>query len=834
MINNWSLCTTLCLLFFCTEFCYSQTYTLFGKVTNVETGEGISFCNVFFEGTSTGVYTDIDGIYELKCEQIKDSLTASIIGYQSLAMPLSPTPSQALNFQLHPSTLTLTTAVVIAGENPANAIVNQIIKNKSKNQIIQLPYYQYESYAKVEIDLKNIRNNSPKIKWLKPLDFIYENVDSTSEEHPFLPIFINETITDICQENDKLSQNLKAQKASGIENKTMIQYVDEFQSNYSVYDNWIELFDKPFASPFAKQGHHYYEYYLLDSLESDGQKLYHLKFKPKRNQENTFKGNFWVVDKNFAIQKVEMDMSADANINFVEQLSIEQLFEYKDGWWLPSKQQTVAHFDSPVPKTPKMIGRRTVSNKDFILEKSAISMRFQIPSQKHLESIKQNDNYWNAARHEALSASEAGIYTMIDSLHKTPQFRVINEIIDVALGGTKAIGPVEIGPYFSLFSNNILEGYRFKFGAWTSQKFSKKIRFGGFAAYGLRDQQWKYGGDVKWIIAQEPRVVLGASYKNDNDLNTDNDFEVGEGNMLSSLLRRDIVQKLVLEKKAKLYFEKYWETGWYSRLSLLHHDMNPANHLNGQSQGFNYAFLPKEGSNTEIDSTVTTSEISFKVRYAYREKFIDKGFTRRSLGSRYPIISLAYARGLKGVLNSEYNYHKINFSINHALRIRPIGELHYSINSGKTIGRVPFLLTEIHRGNETYFLMSTTFNTMNKYEFASDTYLSWKLEHHFDGFILNKIPLLRKLNWRAVATFKGVWGIMSDENLEANRLNVFTPDRPDYIGFRSPSQKPFMETGIGIENIFKIIRVDALWRLNYLDNPEALPFVVKVGIDMRF
>ncbi len=273
----------VCTIFICFyQNLLSQQYHFQGTVIDQNTGEGIPFCNVYFDGTTIGVSTDIDGAFVLACESKGDSLMASAIGYESQKIAVNNDLSQQINFKLSSTELTLVTAVVIAGENPAHPIVKNIIKHKPQNQLSQQPFYQYENYTKIEIDLKDIDANKPKSKLLQPLAFIYDNVDSTSEESPFLPIYINESMADVRSINNKLDFKVKAQKASGIQNETMIQYVDDFQAHYSVYDNWIGLFDKPFASPFSKNGFHYYEYYLLDSLEQDGHKLYHLKFKPKR------------------------------------------------------------------------------------------------------------------------------------------------------------------------------------------------------------------------------------------------------------------------------------------------------------------------------------------------------------------------------------------------------------------------------------------------------------------------------------------------------------------------------------------------------------------------
>jgi len=831
-LNKQALLSIIFTLFSLTIF--SQTWTFSGHVKDESTSEAIAFCNVFFKGTNIGTFTDENGFFEFSSPELHDSLHVTYVGYQDLAIPTTSANDQAINFLLQPSAVLLETAVVQAGENPAHPIMKMVIANKSKNQLKNLGDYNCKEYCKVEIDLEGLeklKNN----KLLKSFDYVFEHVDSTSEDNAFLPVYFTETISNISfdAEAKKTGKDYLANKASGLENQSVIQFVNDFQEDYNIYENWIEIFGKPFAGPFADRGFGYYEYYLVDSSLVAGDKFYRIKFKPKRKQECTFTGHCWIHAASSAVQEVTMKMSEDVNINYVKMVNIHQAFKNFKGIWIPEKQQTKIHL-KPLNKIPGMIGRKSSHFYDHLVipaNTESMDERSLISSS---EKLSMDEDYWLQERPEELSIKEQAIYTMIDSMENIKQYKTFSEVIKIIAAGTMELGPLEVGPYFSLTSNNVLEGQRFKIGAWTSSKFSRKVRLGGFIGYGLKDKRFKYGGDLKWILNKNPRMVIGASYKNDNDLNTDNDFEVGEGNMLASFLRRDIAQKLILDKKTQLYFERFWNSGFYARILFMHYDMDPVGHLMADGSGFNFAYLDNGNVDSVADTTVTTAELKFKVKYTYKEKFLDTGFSRRSMGSKYPSIGIEYAIGTKGIMGSEHDYHKLHLDMSHTARFSPFGEMELLLEAGKTFGRVPFLLSNVHRGNETYFLMSNAFNTMNRYEFVSDQFVSLKLDHHFDGYILNKIPLVRKLNWRTVTSFKAVYGSLSKENAAGNQLNMFDPSNVEFVGVRAPSTAPYMETSIGIENILKIFRVDALWRLNYLDNPETIPFAVKVGVDFRF
>ncbi len=386
-----------------------------------------------------------------------------------------------------------------------------------------------------------------------------------------------------------------------------------------------------------------------------------------------------------------------------------------------------------------------------------------------------------------------------------------------------------------MYSSNPVEGSRVQLGAWTSNKFSTNIRFGGYAAYGFKDKRVKYGGDMQINLSKNPRIILGGAYKNDVTFTTGNSEEIGEGNLFSGFYRRPIIQKLIDTREAKFFYERYWKKGWSNRITFLHQRMDPYGNIAPGGGGFNYAYLPDPESPSNIDTTITTTELIFKTRFAYGEKFVDGEFFRTSLGTKHPVIELQYNAGLKGVMGGEYSYHKITLGYRHFVYTNPLGWLTYKIKAGKIFGNLPFLLSEVHTGNETYFYSNNVFNGMNRFEFASDTYAMLILTHHLDGFIFNKIPLLRKLKWRTVSTFKAVIGSMSKKNKQRNQLNQFPLSGEDtYTGFRSPSTVPYMETGVGIENILKVLRVDAVWRLNYLDNPEATAFSLRGSLEFNF
>ncbi len=838
-ICKW-ICRISVLLILCTtgNTLLGQSFTIKGRVIDTDTEEGIPFASIFFTGTTLGVDSDVDGYYEIVVNELYDTLAASALGYQMQQKLVARDSVQTINFALQSSDFTLDEVVILAGENPANEIVRNIIKNKSRNRISNLDAYQYERYSKVELDLDNIGEKLRRNKFLKPFEFVFENIDSTSDEEPFLPIYIAEDIADVYYIKDEGKPKVfrKAQRTSGATNTTFIDLVKDIHDEFSIYDDWILILEKPFISPFANAGLGYYEYYIMDSTTFNGKWSYKLKFKPKRKQEDTFYGDFWVADTSFAVQRVNMRMSEDVNINFVDRIMLYHEFEPKADKWLPVKEKMIVDFFAS-QNAPGMISRQTKTFKDFRFDLQSIQDHYaeKEPRFYNLDRLKKGQNYWKDARHEPLSETEESIYALVDSIKNVPVYKTYVEVLETILTGYVELGNFEIGPYFSAYSNNPVEGHRVRLGVRTNSKFDKNIKLGGYLAYGFRDQAYKYGLDAQWLIQDYPRTLIGAAYRKDVSLSSENSEDFQEGDLLSGAFRRDIIQKLIQVEEIKFFHERDWQNDFSNKLTFLHRRLDPYGGVNSDGGGFNYAFLPGTDDMTNIDTTISTTELIFKTRFAHDEEIVDSGLSRMSLGSRYPIVELQYTLGINGFFGGDYAYHKIALSYRHYFNINPIGWFSYRFRAGKVFGKVPFLLMEVHPGSESLFMSRSVFNTMNRYEFASDTYATLFLEQHFDGFFFNKVPLLRKLDFRMVASFKALSGSITDENREANSLNAFQPSEIDtYTGFRTPSNTPYMEAGIGIENILKVLRVDGLWRLSYLDNPEASRFTVVTGVYLFF
>lgn len=789
---------------------YAQTYTIRGKIFNSETKEPLPFVPVIIKGTTIGAQTDFDGNFVIKTTKMGDSLIATYVGYKRLARKINKSLSdQEINMPLVNEGLALEEVTVKAGENPAHRIIRNVIANKIINNRDKLEAYEYETYNKIEFDLTRIPKEMQEKKALKPIRFVFDNVDSTfSGEKPSLPFFMIENISDFyfLKDPKRKREVVRASKITGIENTSISQVMGDMYQNINIYDNNILIFNKQFASPISNDGFFYYKYYLEDSLFLGNQWCYHIRFKPKRPQELSFTGNMWVADTTWGIKRLEMAMPKDANINFVNTANVVQEFAYEDSTWMLSKDRLVIDF-APQKKAVGFYGRKTTSYKKFVLNKPRELKFYELGDKIDIteDATTKTDEFWQQNRHDSLSVREMKIYKMIDTIQTLPIYKTWIDIFYVFVAGYGKVNNFEIGPYYNLVSYNKVEGARLRFGGRTSRKFSRWYELGGYVAYGTLDKKWKYSLGFKSFITKKPhRQLVGMSFKSDYEILGQSTNGFSQDNIFASFFRTSPLTNLTRVDNTQAWYEREWFPGLITRFTL-------AGSLYTPIGAAKYQYYNKDGVLTDKENLRNT-EARVNIRFAYKEKFVSGDFERVSLGTRYPVIQLNYAKSLQNAFGGEYDYQKLAVNLTDRIRITPIlGYTDYMIQGGKIWGQVAYPLLELHGGNETYVYDYMAYNMMRYYEFGSDQYVAAAIIHHFEGLLFNKVPLLKKLKWREVVSGKAVWGTVEPNN----RKTLIFPET-----LRSLEQGPYVEATAGIENIFKVFRVDALWRLTY---PRANP-----------
>jgi hypothetical protein len=822
----------LLLLFSFSQSAHCQLTKVRGRVIDSKTKKPLPFVNVIFKGSTIGTTTDFDGNYFLETRNPSDSLFISFVGYIPTTVKIAKEKFQTINIYLNQQTVDLNEVVVLPGENPAHILLRKIIKNKARNNPKKFNSYSCETYTKMEMDINNIKESFKDKKFMKQFQFVFDYVDTSAiTGKPYLPVFITETISDYYHRDKPRFEReyIKASQMSGIkDNSSLAQFTGQLHQNVNVYDNYIDLFDQGFVSPIANGGLRYYKYYLTDSTYRDGNWCYLMSFKPKRRQEPTFTGYFWVADTTFAIKEMQLRIAKDVNLNWVKDLVVKNEFQkLSDTSYFLKKQDLFVDF--------MLTGKDTTKQMGFFGRKSQmfnnVKVNIAIPDTVlDLDNnvivdelaMKRDNDYWNTARPYKLSSREQGIYTMVDSIKNVPLYKNIVDVVTTFITGYYIKGKFEYGPYYKLFSYNEIEGERFMFGGRTSNEFSTKIMLNGHLAYGTKDEKFKYGLGFLYMINKGLRETVGMQYKHDIHQLGKSPNAFTEGNILASLLKRNPNNKLTMMNSFETHYEKEWKTGFSNKLKLRYRKITPTE------------FVPFIKNDNSLQKNITSSEVELNTRWTKNEKVITGEFERVSLGGPVPIINLYLTAGLPDIAKADYEYYKIDFSLKHMVELPPFGNLHYLLSAGKLFGDVPYPLLHLHEGNETYAFDPYAFNMMNYYEFCSDQYVSLSVEHHFNGLILNRIPLFRRLKWRTVVSGKGLWGSLRDGNdgsLPNTDAKMIFPN-----GLQDVS-KPYFEASVGVENIFKFIRIDAMWRLNHLDdNPyqDFEEFGIRAMLQIKF
>ncbi len=799
---------------------FGQITKVRGTIIDAATLEPVPFVNVTFKNSTIGTITNTDGEYFLETRNYYDSIIVSFVGYKQQSHFVNKNHFQEINFSLEANVFELEEIVILPTENPAHPILRNIIANKEKHNPKKFDSYTYKLYNKVEIDVNNVDEEFRKQKFLRDFQFIFDYVDTSAiTGKSYLPVFITESFSDYYfNKNPKTEREIiKATKISGVENTSLSQFTGKMYQKFNIYENFQRIFEPGFVSPIADFGLTYYKYYLIDSAFIGNKWCYQLSFIPKRKQERTFRGDFWVNDTTFAIVKIQMRMAKNININYINDFVAE--YEYapvNDSLWFLKNEKLFFDFNL-TDRTLGFFGRKTTNYMDI---------KFNTEMPEHITKINDNvivqenaiindEEYWDKHRPINLTPKEKDIYKMVDSIKQVPIFKTYENLVGMFAMYYYEVGLFELGPYYKFFSFNEIEGNRIRLGGRTSNNFSTKLMINSHVAYGEKDNRFKYGGGFIYMFDKNPRMAIETQYKYDIQQLGQSPNALTEDNIFTSILRRNPNYKLTMVKDFSTSFEKEWFQGFSNKLTYNYLSIEPTEYI---------PFYKSTSVDTIFYNDVTTSEITLNVRFAKNEKYLRGEFERINLGTDDPVLNFYFTTGLKNVFGSNYEYYKLNLSLAHKVFISPFGYFKYIIDAGQVFGTVPYPLLKLHEGNETYAFDRYAFNMMNYYEFASDRYASLYIEHHFQGFFLNKIPLMRKLKWREVISAKGLIGDLS------NRHESIM-DFPE--GLYS-LKEPYMEASVGIENIFKIFRVDAMWRLSYLDHDNIEEFGLRVLVQFVF
>ncbi len=822
------------LLSFCSLF--SQT-KVSGIVVDAD-GSPIAFANIVFPNSTEGTITNDNGRFYLESDNTYSSVEVSFIGYESMVIELTQRVNYNMEVVLEESTEQLKEVIVYTGKqskknNPAIDILKKIWAKKRENGVRKFKQYQYDKYEKVEFDLNTIDSALIKSKLFKGLEFMFENLDTSRVTgKTYLPMFLNETFSKVYGDNllGEEKEDVLGNKSSGFDgHQSITAFVEDLYSDYDVYENYLKFFDKSFTSPLSKTGVDTYNYVLSDSTYIDDKWCYNIIYYPRRKNELTFKGDFWVADTTYAIKKINLQVTKSANINWVKEIYIEQEFDVvNDSVFLLKRDYMLSDFSfSKKEKSRGIYGKRTSVYDNYQFDTSRPEDFYKAVSDPYDPRVFARDStFWSNARLETLNEDESGIFKLLDTLKTVPKFRTYYDIVSILGSGYVEIDKwnIDIGDIYSTFGFNDAEGTRLRAGARTYFGQNDTWRLEGYMAYGFTDKKFKHGLSAKFLLDRKSRLILSGGHRRDIEqlglsLTSTNDVlgrsiassslvTVGNNNRLTNIDLSTVNVELEPVKNFRVRFGSSMRT----LSSALPDD-------------FNLDYIDPEVPGG-VSSEVKQFDINTTLIYTPGRRIIGYGVEPVSVNDDYSTILLNYTKGISGFLESDFDYERIQFSYRQPWQIGGFGRLTSSVELGKTFGEVPLSLLSVVPGNQTLFSLYNTFPNLDFYEFVTDTYATLHLEHNFNGRLFSRIPVLRNWNLREIVGLRGAWGQLSDENRALSA--------PANIPLMAPEDQIYWEYSFGIGNIFKIFRIDFNFRGNYLDNPDARRFGVTGTFGFNF
>ncbi len=817
-----------------------SNYIISGKVSEVITRKPLPKATIHLMGSNSSTLSKLNGEFRIITNKWYDTLKITEIGFEPYIVAIQKGNTENLNVWMKSKQDTLRAVSISFSKKSSKTFMEKVIAHKKNNYPSRFHSYSYQRYTRNELDIDRIDYKKNKGNGLKSLMLkTYASLDSDAIQDKELPIYFKESLANSYHSTSPSieRENIIAQKKLGLKTDELVARLDKFYFNFNVYDDWIPIFNQTYASPLNKNAFNYYKFFQGDTTIESGDTILQIRFAPLRQYERTFSGFLWINKSNFAIESINMHLNKTANINFVKNIiyreDYNQVNDSTSGnmVYMPYKYLSVVKFEGgldliglPVPEKSNsvqfIIRNTTIVNKIKLDAGDPGIILMKLINNEQTRNWTKSESFWQKNRPEALSLHEKNIYKMVDSLKQNNRFQRDIKLVAFAGTGYWDFGTrLRIGPYSSFLSRNSLEGWRFRLGFWTMPGISKKINLFGYGAFGTKDKKIKGMLGIKYVWNEAKWTKTTFSYGSDYDFIISNDDELDKDNIISSLLRKNIPYSRMYIKQGILKHEQYISQNFSANAELSYKQINPV--FNFQYRPINPAIDKPYDSIFAKILPVTSGTIG--IRYAHKERTKILNYDNIHLGSFYPIIAASYTYSFE-YGKALFDFQSINLSIEQQLRLPPKMMLYYKLEAGRTFGTIPYLLLNIPAGNEYYVSSKYKFNTMLPYEFAADKYISLHSRLSLGGLLFDNIPLFQKLGWRTRFSFNSYWGGMSQANQGYNKNS----------NFNITGKIPFMEAGVGIENIFHILSIEYYRRLNYLNHPYAKKDGIYLGITLAF
>ena len=848
------------LLFLLLGCCISvSAQNIQGVVTDSLTNDPIPYLSVFYEGKGVGSITDNDGHYKVETRKGWNKLTFSAVGYVTKVVNIIPGVTKNLNVRMRPDDIMLDEVVVkpkrekySRKNNPAVELMKKVIAHKNNNKLSENDYYQYNKYQKITMSLNDVTPEMLEKGMYKKMPFLKDQIELCEETNKFiLPISVDETASQkIYRKHPKSEKTIiKGMSSTGVNElfatgDMLSTVLKDVFTDVNIYDNDIRLLQYPFISPISSSDAiSFYKFYIMDTTFVDKDKCFHLTFVPNNSQDFGFTGHLYVLaDSSYTVKKCTMNLPKKSGVNFVDNMDIIQEFEQ-----LPNGEWVLKTDDMIVEMTLMKIMqgfqiRRTTRYSDYAFDELPQQLFKRKGAEiKEADAMMRGDDFWNQYRPVPLTQTESSMDMLVKRLEQMPGFKyvifVLKAFIEnfVETGTKEHPSKVDIGPVNTMISNNYIDGLRLRMSAQTTANLNPHLFFKGYYAYGFKDHRSKYMGEVEYSFNKKeylprefPKNSITFSYQYDVMSPTDKFLKTDKDNVFVSF-KTSTVDQMSYVRNIALKYENETQFGLKTTVEVKHSTDEPTGGL---------AYITNDDQKTLVPE-IQTMEASLAFRYAPGETFVNTKQRRIPVSFDAPVFTLSHTTGFKGVLGGEYNFNLTEVGLYKRFWFSSWGKIDMFVKGGAQWNKVPFPLLIMPAANLSYILQRETFNLINNMEFLNDRYASLDVSWDLNGKIFNRIPLLKKLKWREAIGFKMLYGHLTDKNNPMkhpgdSELFLFPIRDGRPTSFVMDPKTPYMECSVGIHNIFKILHIDYVRRLNYLDHPDANKWGVRFMVMMTF
>ena len=794
-----------------------------GIVTDADTGEPIPFAGIYFKDTTIGLTADIDGKFTLETREPVSILVCQLLGYDTVEKTIHQGAFNEVEFKMHLTDNRLSGAVVKADNRRIKRLLRNIEDHSPRNDPDLRPYFTCKVYNKMEMDITHAKEQL-NAKWFNDqFGFVFDYMDTSSVSGvPFLPAMLSETIVERRHNLNPREDNetIIANRISGInpDNNLLSQFTGSMHLKANFYRPFINCFNVEFPSPTQYSGLLYYNYFIVDSLKMDGRKTYVVRYHPKNGISSpALDGEMRIDAEEFAIKSIRAKMMRGGNVNWLRDIVIEADYQrLADSTWFYSSDRLYADFSIALGDSSKVMS--VLGNRQLSYSEVDFSPIENMPTAdgkvKVLEDANhKDDSFWAGVRPVELTDHEKDIYKMVAEVQEAPLYKTAYKLAYTGATNYYDIGPIGIGPLAQIYSNNRLEGPRLQLGMHTSKDLSKKFRVSAYVAYGFKDQTgrpWKGNVTYEHLFQKEPQRKLTAVAEYDIHQLGKGRSDLTSGNLISSFWGKESKPAPSSEFSIRYDHEFSMQLNGVTSITFKRYYSSP--------------YAQMERWDGTMVKSIATNELRVKLRFS-KEETVNRGyFTKSYVHTDYPIVSLDLQGSIPGIREGDIGYFMPQLHVDWKFRVPPVGMSDMHLRAGTIVGQVPWTVLNLYQGNATPMTDKSAFSCMEYFEFASDTWATLLWYHTFNGFFLGKIPLIRELQLREEFTAKIAYGTLRDENngsdpsygavmkFPVNNAGVMT---------QGLNGVPYIELGAGLSNIFRMLRIDFIWRVTHRE--KTLP-----------